>query len=196
MNNDMVFLGGHAIDFSANSHKEIIDDIGFRLQYFKFNNPYFFAKYEQEAYKSIPYLICGNTGKWTYTDLSLNEQFNDTRVVFLFSGPYSLFLRISNTYIEFLYPSFKNHEWYSKVNNEAVNQWRNCFKQIINLLGGHSVLYITSLYFEKHHDFFIDPNQIFEQKIYTLSLKQGSSKKLFQDFGEKNQPRYFIDTLN
>jgi hypothetical protein len=196
MNNDMIFLGGHAINFSVNSRREIIDDIGFRLQYFKFDNPSFFETYEQETYKSKLYLIRGNTGKWTYSDVSLNGQFGDTRTVFLIGGPYGLFLRISNTYIEFLYPSFKKNEWYSTANYEVVKQWRDCFKQIINLLGGHNALYITSLYFSKYYDFFMEPTQVFEQKIYDLSKKQGNTQKGFKNFREGNHPWYFIDALS
>jgi hypothetical protein len=191
----MIFLGEHSIDFLTQPKEKIIISIGSRLSEYKPLNAKFYRQFEQRAYKNIPYLIQGDTGKWSYSDVSLNGKYGINRTVFIIGGTFGFILRISAVFIEFLYPIYKINDWYLNDNKEEVMEWRIFFKQMVYLLGGSKALYITSLYFSKYHDFFANPSKTFNQKLDDIIAKHGPVKKAFQDFATSKHPRYFIDTF-
>jgi hypothetical protein len=177
MNNNMIFLGGHSLDLLTQPKEKIIASIGSYLSGYKPLNAGFYRQFEQKAYKHAPYLIQGDTGKWSYSDVSLNGEYGINRTVFLISGTFSFLLRISAAFIEFLYPVYKRNNWYSNDNKEEVTEWRIFFRQMVHLLGGTKALYITSAYFAKYFDFFTDPQKTFDQKLDDIIAKYGPIKK-------------------
>jgi hypothetical protein len=195
MNNNMIFLGEHSIDFLTQPKEKIITSIGSCLSGYKTLNAEFYRQFEQKSYKDIPHLIQGDTGKWSYSDVSLNGKYGTNRTVFILGGTFGFILRISAAFIEFLYPVYKLNDWYSNDNKEEVTEWRIFFKQMVYLLGGSKALYITSAYFSKYHDFFTNPSRTFNQKLDDMIAKHGSVKKAFQDYANSKHPRYFIDTF-
>jgi hypothetical protein len=197
MNNNMVFLGGHNLDFSG-SKKDIIDIIDARLSHYIFEAPQFFLDYEQTAFKGREYLKEGYSNDyWQYSDFSLNGKFGitDNRKVFALIGPYGLMLRISNTYIEFTTPIYNRRDWYSHDNNRAVTGWRNFFMQITSLMGGSELLYITQSYYSKYHDFFRNMNITFSEKIEINRKRHKLKIKSFEHYGNGKYPPYFLDTF-
>jgi hypothetical protein len=113
----------------------------------------------------------------------------------MFGGPYSFLLRISDPCIEFLAPIYNRHDWYSSDNSRGVAEWHSYFRQITDLLGGETILYITTAYFEKYHAFFRDMETGFAQKLETLKTKHGIINKPFTIHGNGKYPRYFLDNV-
>jgi hypothetical protein len=135
-----------------------------------------FITYRQNAFKDFRHIIQGfSNDRWQYADFSLDipPERSDPWKVFMFGGPYGLLLRISDPYIEFLAPIYNRHDWYSSDNSRDVAEWRSYFRQITAILGSESILYITTAYFEKYHDFFRDMESGFTQKLETLKPKHG-----------------------
>jgi hypothetical protein len=192
----MVFLGEHAFDFLTQPKEEIIASIGSRLSKYEPLNAAFYRRFEQKFYKDSPHMIQGDTGKWSYSDVSLNGEYGIDRTVFIIIGPFGFILRISAAFIEFLYPAYKIEDWYSNAKEEEVTEWRTFFRQMVYLLGGTKALYISGAYFSKHHHFFIDPSKNFDQKVNEIIAKHGAAKKGFHDFTNGKHPRYFIDTFS
>jgi hypothetical protein len=193
----MVFLGGHNIDFSGGK-KDVIDRIGFRLSHFKFENPHFFINYERSSFVGIGYQkeVHAND-HWQFSDFSLGGIFglNETRKVFAIIGPYSVMLRVSNTYIEFMTPIYSRQDWYSPANSPAVSIWRDYFRRITGLMGGTKLLYITQVNFSKYHDFYRDINIPFLEKVEVTRQRRKSKIKPFEDYGNGKYPPYFIETV-
>jgi hypothetical protein len=192
----MIFLGEHSLDLLTQSKEKIIASIGSRLSTYKPLNADFYRQFERKVYKNNPYLIQGNTGKWSYSDVSLHGEYGIQRTAFIIGGAFSFLLRVSAAFIEFLYPVYKINDWYSNDNKEEVTEWRMFFKQIVYLLGGSKALYITSAYFLKYHHFFIDPSKAFNEKLDDIIAKHGPVKKDFHDFANSKHPRYFIDIFS
>jgi hypothetical protein len=189
----MIFLGEHALDLLTQPKEKIIASIGSRLSKYKPLNAGFYLRFEREFYENRPHLFQGDTGKWSYADLSLNGEYGIHRPVFLIGGTFGFLLRVSAAFIEFLYPVYKINDWYSNDNKEEVTEWRIFFKQIVSLLGGSKALYITSAYFSKYHRFFTGPSGTFNEKLDDITARHGPVKKGFHDFTDTKHPRYFID---
>jgi hypothetical protein len=191
----MIFLGEHSLDLLTRPKEKIIASIGSRLSKYEPLNADFYRQFERRFYKNKPYLLQGNTGKWSYSDVSLNGEYGVHRAAFLIGGTFSFLLRVSAAFIEFLYPVYKINDWYSNDNKEEVKEWRIFFKQMAYLLGGSKALYITSAYFLKYHHFLIDPSKTFNEKLDDIIAKHGPVTKSFHDFANCKHPRYFIDTF-
>jgi hypothetical protein len=182
--------------FRHSQKKKIIASIASCLSGYKPLNAGFYRRFEQKYYKHVPYLIKGDTGKWSHSDVSLNGKYGIHRTVFLIGGTFGFLLRVSAAFIEFLYPVYERNNWYSNDNKEEVPEWRIFFRQMIHLLGGTKAIYITSAYFSKYHNFFTDPQKTFNQKLDDIIARHGPIKKTFHDFTGGKHPRYFVDTFS
>jgi hypothetical protein len=189
----MIFLGEHSLDLLTQPKEKIIASVSSRLSKYKPLNVDFYQQFERKSYKNHPYLLQGNTGKWSYSDVSINGEYGIHRTAIIIGGTFSFLFRVSAAFIEFLYPTYKTNDWYSNDNKKEVTEWRIFFKQIVSLLGGSKVLYITSAYFLKYHHFFTDPSKTFNEKLNEIIAKHGPVKKDFHDFVNGRHPRYFID---
>jgi hypothetical protein len=192
----MIFLGEHALDFLTQPKEGIISSIGSRLSGYKPLNAGFYRQFEQKSYKDTPHLIQGDTGKWSYADVSLNGEYGINNPVFIIGGTFGIIFRVSAAFIEFLYPAYKINGWYSNANKEEVTEWRKFFGQMVYLLGGSKALYISGAYFWKYHRFFTDPSGSFDRKVDEITAKHGAVKKGFNDFANGKHPRYFVDTFS
>jgi hypothetical protein len=192
LNNNTIFLGEHSLDLLTQPKEKIIASIGSCLSKYKPLNANFYRPFGRKFYKDSPHLLQGNTGKWSYSDVSINGEYGIHKTAFLIGGTFGFLFRVSAAFIEFLYPVYKINDWYSNDNQEEVTKWRMFFKQMVYLLGGTKALYITSTYFLKYHHFFVDPSRTFNEKLDDIIAKHGPIKKGFCDFANSKHPRYFI----
>jgi hypothetical protein len=100
----MIFPGEHSIDFLTQPKEKIIASIGSRLSEYKPLNAEFYRQFEQKSYKNIPYVIQGDTGKWSYSDVSLNEKYGIYSPVFIIGGTFWFVLRIYAAFIKIAKP--------------------------------------------------------------------------------------------